>query len=160
MGGGDPLVFIQTGARRSTPPNIDSLPPGAPIQTPTLVPLTRSLPFHSPPLLQPATAESAPSPPTLPPLAVAGAALTAGGAPVTLVGANWFGFENGQTFVDGLWAGSGTALTHDALTVLWRIKLLGFNALRLPFSFKVGERIRGEGRREEGRGGWRRARLF
>ena len=69
---------------------------------------------------------------------MAGASLTAGGAPITLIGANWFGFENGQTFVDDLWAGKDTALTHDALTVLWRIKLLGFNALRLPFSFKVG----------------------
>jgi len=91
-----------------------------------------------PPLLsQPARAEAESPPPPLPPLVVAGATLTAGGAPITLAGANWFGFENGQTFVDGLWAGTGSALTHDALTVLWRIKLLGFNALRLPFSFKV-----------------------
>ena len=75
---------------------------------------------------------------TLPPLAVsADGHLTAGGTAVELRGLNWFGFEAGQTFVDGTsWSGSGSALSHDALAVLWRIKLLGFNAVRLPFSFE------------------------
>lgn len=54
-------------------------------------------------------------------------------------GANWFGFETSATMVGGLWAGS-TSLTQDFATVVWRLKLLGFNAVRLPFSFQVGAR--------------------
>ena len=53
-----------------------------------------------------------------------------------LQGLNWFGFETSATMVAGLWAGS-SSLTQDFKTVVWRIKLLGFNAVRLPFSFKV-----------------------
>ena len=37
--------------------------------------------------------------------------------------------------VDGLWV-SGTSLTGDFATIVYRLKLLGFNAVRLPFSFK------------------------
>ncbi len=29
-------------------------------------------------------------------------------------------------------------LTVDFKTIVWRMKLLGFNAVRLPFSFQVG----------------------
>ena len=36
----------------------------------------------------------------------------------------------------GLWAGS-TSLTADFATVIWRIQLLGFNTIRLPFSFQA-----------------------
>lgn len=50
-------------------------------------------------------------------------------------GINWFGFNNGQTMVDGLWAGYQNATLGDFPTVLKRIKLLGFNGLRLPFTF-------------------------
>jgi hypothetical protein len=50
-------------------------------------------------------------------------------------GINWFGFNNGQTMVDGLWAGYQNASLGDFPTVLKRIKLLGFNGLRLPFTF-------------------------
>lgn len=53
-----------------------------------------------------------------------------------LQGLNWFGFETSATMVAGLWAGS-SSLTQDFKTVVWRMKLLGFNAVRLPFSFKV-----------------------
>jgi len=56
------------------------------------------------------------------------------GNEVTLKGFNWFGFNNGQTMVDGLW--SNNALSGDFATVVRRQKLLGFNAVRLPFSFK------------------------
>ena len=49
---------------------------------------------------------------------------------------NWFGFETSATMVAGLWAGS-SSLTQDFKTVVWRFKLLGFNAVRLPFSFKA-----------------------
>lgn len=37
--------------------------------------------------------------------------------------------------VDGLWAGY-TSLTKDFSTQIYRMQLLGFNAIRLPFSFK------------------------
>ena len=38
--------------------------------------------------------------------------------------------------VDGLYAGD-SSLTADFATVAYRIQLLGFNAIRLPFSFVV-----------------------
>ncbi|BDA48966.1 probable major extracellular endoglucanase at N-terminal half [Coccomyxa sp. Obi] len=56
------------------------------------------------------------------------------GQPLQLWGINWFGFETGTTFLDGLWAGSDS-LTMDFATVVYRLQLLGFNAVRLPFSF-------------------------
>jgi aryl-phospho-beta-D-glucosidase BglC (GH1 family) len=49
-------------------------------------------------------------------------------------GINWFGFNNKQTMVDGLWAGGSSAAT-DFLQMIQTIKLLGFNAVRLPFTF-------------------------
>lgn len=58
------------------------------------------------------------------------------GQPLKLIGINWFGFETeGGSMVDGLWETS-TSLSGDFYTVLYRMKLLGFNAIRLPFSFK------------------------
>ena len=51
-------------------------------------------------------------------------------------GLNWFGFDDGNTGPDGLWAGS-TSTTLDFANIMLRIKALGFNAVRLPFSFKV-----------------------
>jgi hypothetical protein len=56
------------------------------------------------------------------------------GTPVEFKGINWFGFNNGQTMVDGLWAGPDS-LSLDFATVVYRMQLLGFNAVRLPFSF-------------------------
>lgn len=53
---------------------------------------------------------------------------------VVIRGVNWFGFEVGNTCVDGLWQGPDSA-THDFATVVRRIKALGFNAVRLPISF-------------------------
>ena len=38
--------------------------------------------------------------------------------------------------VDGLWAQTGDATVSDFATVVWRLRLLGFNAVRLPFSFQ------------------------
>lgn len=100
--------------------------------TPTTPPTTTTTPSSTP-----TTPTSTTTAPLLPPLAVSAEGyLTAGGQPIELKGLNWFGFEAGQTFVDGTsWSGSGSALSHDAMTVLWRMKLLGFNAVRLPFSF-------------------------
>jgi hypothetical protein len=40
-----------------------------------------------------------------------------------------------MTMVDGLWANTRDALVADFATVVWRMKLLGINAVRLPFSF-------------------------
>ena len=40
------------------------------------------------------------------------------------------------TICDGLFEGSST-LTGDFATVAYRLQLLGFNALRIPFSFQV-----------------------
>lgn len=57
------------------------------------------------------------------------------GQPLQLHGINWFGFNNAQTMVDGLWAGD-SSLTKDFSTQVYRMQLLGFNAVRLPFSFK------------------------
>lgn len=42
--------------------------------------------------------------------------------------------------VDGLYAGDST-LTVDFATVAYRIQLLGFNAIRLPFSFLVRSHV-------------------
>lgn len=57
------------------------------------------------------------------------------GTPIELKGVNWFGFNNQSTMVDGLW-NPGTSLSYDFATAAYRMKLLGFNAVRLPFSFK------------------------
>ncbi|DBB04409.1 TPA: hypothetical protein ACH3X1_012892 [Trebouxia sp. C0004] len=54
---------------------------------------------------------------------------------LNLMGINFFGFDDGNTMVDGLWAGSDQ-LTLDFATIVYRIQLLGFNAVRLPFSFQ------------------------
>src|SRR5947208_543484 len=53
---------------------------------------------------------------------------------IELKGVNWFGFNNQSTMVDGLWNNS-EGLSFDFATVVYRMKLLGFNAVRLPFSF-------------------------
>lgn len=42
--------------------------------------------------------------------------------------------QDGNTAPDGIWYGS-TALSLDIVTVTRRMKLLGYNAVRLPFSF-------------------------
>ena len=41
--------------------------------------------------------------------------------------------QNGQTATDGLWQGP-TALSQDAINIVRRMRLLGFNAVRMPFS--------------------------
>lgn len=51
-----------------------------------------------------------------------------------LQGINWFGFNNGSTMLDGLWGQD--SLSKDLATVVHRLQLLGFNAVRLPFSFQ------------------------
>ena len=43
--------------------------------------------------------------------------------------------QNGKTMVDGLDVGNSTWIAADFATVVYRLKLLGFNSVRLPFSF-------------------------
>lgn len=62
--------------------------------------------------------------------------ICSGSTPIQLRGVNWFGFESGATLPDGLWQGP-TSLTLDFITVLRRIKLLGYNTIRLPMSLQV-----------------------
>ncbi|KAK9864606.1 hypothetical protein WJX84_004135 [Apatococcus fuscideae] len=51
---------------------------------------------------------------------------------------NYFGFDGSETMFDGLWGGAGyDSLALDWATVIYRIQLLGFNAIRIPFSFMV-----------------------
>ena len=38
--------------------------------------------------------------------------------------------------MDGLWQGPN-AITQNFQAVVWRIKLMGFNTVRIPFSFQV-----------------------
>lgn len=68
-------------------------------------------------------------------LSIRGNQVLEDGKPITMHGINYFGFNNAQTMVDGLWAGK-TSLTKDFSTQVYRQQLLGFNAVRLPFSFR------------------------
>lgn len=70
----------------------------------------------------------------LPPLQVRNNQIYANNKPIEIKGINWFGFNNKQTMVDGLWAG-GTSFATDFSTIIYKIKLLGFNTVRLPFTF-------------------------
>ena len=60
----------------------------------------------------------------------------ANGETLTIKGVNWFGFETSSTMTDGLWQGPN-AITQNFEAVVWRIKLMGFNTVRIPFSFQV-----------------------
>ncbi len=57
------------------------------------------------------------------------------GAEVHFKAYNWFGFENGKTAPNGLWAGGGQVNT-DFQYIVYQMRLLGFNAVRLPFKFR------------------------
>lgn len=52
--------------------------------------------------------------------------------PVAIRGINWFGFNVPMGMVDGLWAG-GSDGTTDFSTIAYELKMLGYNAVRLPF---------------------------
>ena len=60
----------------------------------------------------------------------------------TFRGVNWSGFELERGMLDGLNKGYQgndleTGLVRDNKVVATRMKLLGFNTIRLPFSFAV-----------------------
>lgn len=65
--------------------------------------------------------------------------ITEEGRQVHLRGVNYFGFNNHQTMLDGLWAPPDMDLkpqtVADMATVTYQLSLLGFNAIRLPFIF-------------------------
>jgi hypothetical protein len=63
-----------------------------------------------------------------------GKIVDAKGKPVAIKGLSWFGFNNGATMVDGLWAGGIQAATDFAM-IVYQLQLFGFNAIRLPFTF-------------------------
>jgi hypothetical protein len=52
---------------------------------------------------------------------------------VDIRGLNWFGFNVDMGMVDGLWAGGSDAAT-DFSTIVYQIRQLGYNAVRLPFA--------------------------
>ena len=58
----------------------------------------------------------------------------ASGEPIQLHGFIYFGFDDGNTCVDGLYAGT-TTLSRDLATVIRTQQALGFNAVRLLTSF-------------------------
>ena len=66
----------------------------------------------------------------------------ASGASVELKGCNWFGFNvnDGTGMLTGLWGANNSgenALSMDFKTIVLRMKVLGFNTVRLPFSFQA-----------------------
>ena len=54
-------------------------------------------------------------------------------------GFNWFGFNVGQTMVDGLYQNYANPRNFtqvgDFSTIVYRQQALGFNAVRLPFRY-------------------------
>jgi hypothetical protein len=45
------------------------------------------------------------------------------GRPVQMAGVNWFGFNNGMTWLNGLWAG-GKSANSDFATIAYQLQLL------------------------------------
>jgi hypothetical protein len=94
--------------------------------------LNTPVPLPESPIIESVSVESAPQPLST----KKGKLIGVDGLPLSIKGVNWFGFETAVTVVHGLWQGP-TALSQDFQNVAWRIKLLGFNTIRLPFSFQV-----------------------
>lgn len=65
-----------------------------------------------------------------------GSALSTSGGKVDAYfkGICWFGFNNAYKMLSDLYAGNDS-MTKDFRTVVWRIKSLGFNAVRIGFNF-------------------------
>lgn len=60
--------------------------------------------------------------------------VTVHGSPVHFKAFNWFGYNTGLTMLGGLWSG-GSVMQTDFKWIVYQMKLLGFNAVRLPFLF-------------------------
>ena len=56
------------------------------------------------------------------------------GLAVDLVGVTWHGFDDGNTMFDGL-LNSGSSFSQDFQVQVQRILALGFNMVKIPFSF-------------------------
>jgi hypothetical protein len=73
------------------------------------------------------------------PAAAPGLVTTTNSTPTALKGFNWFGFETGDTMVQGLMPNFANprnfSQVGDFATVVYRQQALGFNAVRLPFRF-------------------------
>lgn len=54
---------------------------------------------------------------------------------------NWNGFQDGTTFVGGLYGNLSTSV-GDFATVVYRAQLLGFNAVRLPFRYALASLLK------------------
>ena len=52
--------------------------------------------------------------------------------PLVMQAFTWNGFEDGTTWMGGLWAGL-TTQQGDFATITYRAQLYGFNAVRIPF---------------------------
>ncbi len=52
--------------------------------------------------------------------------------PMLMQAFTWNGFEDGTTWMGGLWAGLNTQ-QGDFATITYRAQLYGFNAIRIPF---------------------------
>ena len=50
---------------------------------------------------------------------------------------NWGGFDDGSTFLGGLYVNRSIGV-GDMAMVVYRAQLLGFNAVRLPFRYVLG----------------------
>ena len=69
-----------------------------------------------------------------PPLTLKNGDFVADGKAINLHGVNWFGFNAHATYLHGLWVGQASA-NSDFAAIIHQFKLLGFNAVRLPFLF-------------------------
>lgn len=130
-----PMSF-ENGGGDGAPSGNDTSPlmPQTPLPTTTTTTVSTPLPALSPAL---ANSSSASTDSTITPgrmTTLDGKIIGVDGKPVYLMGLNWFGFDCGATMTDGLWGGKD-ATAQDFANVVYRIKLLGFNAIRLPFSF-------------------------
>lgn len=116
---------------------------GTPTPTPSPIPTPKVSPTPSPTPSPVPTPSPSPSPSPVPvpsPTPVSTGSLTtlndqivdSKGNVVQLKGVNWFGFNNGD-MLNGMWNYDG--LSGDFETTVRRLKALGFNAVRLPFSF-------------------------
>jgi endoglucanase len=82
-------------------------------------------------LITSAAADARDTRPIAPPLHTRGAdVVDANGRTVVLKGVNWFGFETSNHVVHGLWS-------TDYRAMLAKVRRLGFNTLRIPFSIEA-----------------------
>ncbi|WIA18743.1 hypothetical protein OEZ85_003433 [Tetradesmus obliquus] len=86
------------------------------------------------------TGNQAPAPPRgnpPKPLEIRGSQIVAAGTDeqVQLRGINWFGYNVARQMVDGLNYGGADAQT-DFATIVYQLRMLGFNIIRLPFRYR------------------------